>query len=135
MVDVRLTTRRDAKATRTFLGKAIEPVRLHRLVTVCIDKAPSYRRVIREINQRYDPQVDSIRHIDRKWRNDRIESDHAALKRLLGHRQSSRSLRSAEAILSGIEIIRHIERGNIHYKQPGVRGEIGALAGLFDAAA
>ena len=32
------------------------------------DKAPTYRRVIREINHRYDPHFDSIRHIDRKWR-------------------------------------------------------------------
>lgn len=42
------------------------------------------RRVIREINHRYDPHFDSIRHIDRKWRNNRIDSDHAARKRLSG---------------------------------------------------
>lgn len=30
-----------------------------------------------------------IMHIDKKWRNNRIESDHAVLKRLLGYRQTS----------------------------------------------
>ncbi|WP_289044221.1 DDE-type integrase/transposase/recombinase [uncultured Aliiroseovarius sp.] len=100
MVDFRLTARRDAKAAKAFLNKAIERVRLHRPVTIYTDNAQSYRRVIREINHRYDPHFDSIRHIGRKWRNNRIESDHAAMKRRLGYRQSFRSLRTAKATLS-----------------------------------
>ncbi|KMK64420.1 DDE domain [Puniceibacterium sp. IMCC21224] len=66
MVDFRLTARRDAKAASDFLNMAIERVRLHRPVTIVTDTADSYRRVIREINQRYDPHFDSIRHIDRE---------------------------------------------------------------------
>ena len=69
-----------------------------------------------------------IRHIHQTWRNNRIESDHAAMKRLLGYRQSFRSLRTVKATLSGIETIRIIKRGHIHYKQTGIEG-------LFDAAA
>jgi len=134
MVDFRLTARRDASAAKAFLNKAIERVRLHRPVTIVTDKAPAYRRVIREINRRYDPHFDSIRHIDRKWRNNLIESDHAAVKRLLGYRQSFRSLQSAKATLSGIETIRTIKRGHIHPKQPGVLAEIQFIARLFEAA-
>jgi IS6 family transposase len=48
MVDFRLTARRDAKAAKAFLNKAIERVRLHRPVTICTDKAYTYRRVIRD---------------------------------------------------------------------------------------
>lgn len=51
---------------------------------VFVVKAPTYRRVIRDINHRYDPHFDSIRNIDKKWRNTLIESDHAAMKRLPG---------------------------------------------------
>lgn len=76
MVDFRLTARRDAKAAKAFLGKAIERVGLHRPVTVRTDKAQAYRRVIRGISHRYDPYFNSIRHIDRKGRNNLIESDH-----------------------------------------------------------
>nr|WP_255006455.1 DDE-type integrase/transposase/recombinase [Roseovarius sp. M141] len=47
MVDFRLTARRDARAAKAFLNKAIERVRLHRPVTICTDKAQAYRRVIR----------------------------------------------------------------------------------------
>lgn len=135
MVDFRLTARRDAKAAKAFLCKAIERVRLHRPVTICTDKAHSYRRVIREINHRYDPHFDSIRHIDRKWQNNLIESDHAAMKRLLGYRQSFRSLRSAKATLSGIETIRTIKRGHVRHKTPGVQGEITFITELFQPAA
>lgn len=92
MIDFRLTAPRDAKAAKAFLNRAIERVRLHRPVTICTDKAATYRRVIREINHRYDPHFESIRHIDKKWRNNLIESDHAAMKRLLGYRQSFQSL-------------------------------------------
>lgn len=134
MIDFRLTARRDAKAARAFLRKAIERVRLHRPVTIVTDKAPTYARVIREINHRHDSHFDSIRHIDKKWRNNLIESDHAAMKRLLGYRQSFRSLRSAKATLRGIEAIRTIKRGHIHKKQSGVRGEIEFISQLFGAA-
>ena len=133
MVDFRLTAKRDARAARAFLDKAIERVRLYRPVSICTDKAHTYRRVIREINFEYDPHFESIRHIDRKWRNNRIESDHAALKRILGYRQSFRSLRTAKATLSGIETIRTIKRGHIHNKEPGVAGEIKFLSQLFGA--
>lgn len=133
MVDFRLTARRDAKAAKAFLNKAIERVRQHRPVTICTDKAQTYRRVIREINYRYDPHFDGIQHIDRKWRNNRIESDHAAMKRLLGYQQSLRSLRTAKATLSGIETIRTIKRGHVHNKQPGIQGEIQFISQLFAA--
>ncbi|MEM6339896.1 MAG: IS6 family transposase [Pseudomonadota bacterium] len=107
MVDFRLTKRRDAKAARAFLSNAIERVRLHRTVKICTDKAHTYRRVISEINHRYDPYFDSIRHIDRKWRNNLVESDHAAVKRLLGYRQSFRSLRTAKPSNAVTSITNH----------------------------
>ncbi|MEL6574171.1 MAG: DDE-type integrase/transposase/recombinase, partial [Pseudomonadota bacterium] len=98
------------------------------------DEAAQYRRVILEINHRYDPHFNNIRHIDRKWRNKLIDSDHAALKRLLGYRQSFRSLRSVKATLSGIETIRTIRPGHIQHKQQGVQGEIMFINQLFNAA-
>ena len=60
LVDFRLTARRDAKAAKAFLKKAIERVRLHRPVAICTDKAPTYRRVIKDINHHYDPHFDYI---------------------------------------------------------------------------
>jgi len=56
------------------------------------------------------------------------------LKRLLGYRQSFRSLRTAKATLSGIETFRTIKRGHIHNKQSGVKGKIDFISRLFGAA-
>src|SRR5680860_798476 len=106
LMGFRLTARRDAKAAKAFLNKAIERVRLHRPVSVCTDKAQTYRKVICEINHRYDPHFDHITHIDRKYLNNCIEGNHAALKRLFGYQQSFRSLRSAKAALAGMETFR-----------------------------
>lgn len=131
LVDFRLTARRDAKAAKAFLNKAIDRVRLHRPVSICTDKAPTYRKVIREINHGYDPHFDYITHVDRKYLNNRVESDHAALKRLIGYRQSFRSLRCTKATLLGMEAIRTIKNEHIQWKQPGVRGEISFIHKLF----
>ena len=60
MVDFRLTVRPDANAAEAFLNKAIERVRLHRLVLISTDKAQTYRRIIREISYRYDPQFGGL---------------------------------------------------------------------------
>lgn len=134
-IDFRLTARRDARAAKAFLKQAIERVRLYRSVTICPDKTPGYRKVIQGLNHRYDPHFDSIRHVDRKWENNRIESDHAALKRLLGTRQSFRSLRTAKATLMGIETIRTIKNGHIANKAAGVLGETSCVRDLFGEAA
>ncbi|MFD3189924.1 DDE-type integrase/transposase/recombinase [Sedimentitalea sp. HM32M-2] len=76
-----------------------------------------------------------IRRIDGKWGNNRTGGDHAAMKRLPGYRQGFRGLRTAKAILSGIETIRTIKPGRVHHKQPGVRGEIGLINTPFETAA
>lgn len=134
-IDFRLTARRDAKAAKAFLKQAIERICLYRPVSICTDKAPGYRKVIQDLNHGYDPHFDSITHVDRKWRNNRIEGDHAALKRLLGTRQSFRSLRSAKATLAAIEIFRSVKNGHIANRGPGVRGEIDFVRRLFRATA
>lgn len=132
LVDFRLTVRRDANAAKTLLNKAIKRVRLHRPVSITTDKSPTYPKVIRDINRRYDPNFDDIKHIDIKWQNNRIESDHAALKRLLGFPQSFRSLRTAKATLRGIEAIRTIKNQHIHNSDSGIQGEMKFVKSLFN---
>ncbi|MCJ7874854.1 DDE-type integrase/transposase/recombinase [Phaeobacter sp. J2-8] len=52
MIDFRHTARRDARAARALLNKAIAHVRLNRPVTIVTDEAHSDRRAIREINHK-----------------------------------------------------------------------------------
>ncbi len=62
-------------------------------MTICTDKAHAYRRVIREINHRYDPHLDSTRHADRKWRNNLIESSSRGTGRAFDPRELQRHLK------------------------------------------
>ena len=80
-IDFRLTAKRNAKAARAFLRQAHETVRIYAPVSITTDKAPTYTKVISELNMHGFPHEDVI-HVTRKWRNNRIESDHTALKRI-----------------------------------------------------
>jgi IS6 family transposase len=112
LVDFRLTTRRDAKAAKALLRQVIEPVRLHRPVSICTEKARTYRKVIREVNRRYDPHFDYITHIDKS-----IETT------------------ELKATLQGIKTIKTIKSGHIQNRQPGVRGKVAFIRQLFGLAA
>lgn len=81
------------------------------------------------------PRASIASRIDSKWRNNPIESDHAALMRLLRAWQSFRSLRTAKATLTGNEAIRTIKNGRIAGKAEDVLGEITFVRDLFREAA
>jgi IS6 family transposase len=56
LIDFRLTARRDAKAARAFLRQAQGRVLLYQPLTVITDKAPTFFKVIAEINQCLEPE-------------------------------------------------------------------------------
>ena len=134
LVDFRLTARRDARAARAFLKQACENARLYQPRTITTDKAHSYARVIGEIN-RFELPGEGILHINRKWENNRIESDHAALKKLTTPMRGFKSRSSAKATLRSIEAIRTIKHGHVHGKYPGVTDEIRFAESLSGLAA
>jgi len=134
LIDFRLTVRRDANATRVFLRKAMDNARLYQPLAIINDKAHSYRKVLAEFN-RHLIHGDQIRHVDRKYLNNRIEGDHSALKKLLNPMRGFKTLRSAKATLHGIETIRTIKNNHIHQRKPGPLGEIEHLHKLFGLAA
>ncbi|MCF6305290.1 MAG: transposase [Rhodobacteraceae bacterium] len=134
LIDFRLTARRDANAARAFLRQAMNNARLYQPLAMITDKAHNYRKVLAEINRYRDPS-DQIRHIDRKYLNNRIEGDHSVLKQRLNSMRGFKSLRSAKAALKGIEAIRTIKNNHIHYRNSGPRGELEHLHKLFRLAA
>ncbi|WP_299664695.1 DDE-type integrase/transposase/recombinase [uncultured Ruegeria sp.] len=66
LMDFRLNARWDAKAARAFLSKAIEKALLHRPLSIYTGKAPTYRKLIQDENQRYDPHFAIIARTDKK---------------------------------------------------------------------
>ncbi len=129
-----LTARRDAKAARAFFRQARNATRFYQPKTNIPDKAHSYAKVIAEMN-RWTMPGDAILNVDRKWQNNRIESDHAALKKLIIQMRGFKSLSSAKDSLRGIEALRMIKKGHVVNKAPGVIGEIRFVNTLFSEAA
>jgi IS6 family transposase len=134
LVDFRLTARRDAKAAKAFLRQAKDNARLYQPMTIVTDKAPTYARVIGDWNMT-NFLDDPILHVDRKWRNNIVESDHAAMKRPTTPGKGFQSLRTAKATRKGIEAIRTIKRGHVTGRQIGITGEVSFVNGLFGLAA
>lgn len=134
LIDFRLTARRNARAARAVLRQARETVRLYHPLTIVTDKAHSYARVIGEINDRLEPEH-AIRHVDRKYLNNRIESDHAVLKQRLRPMRGFQTMAGAKAALAGIETFRTIRKGQFENCETGVANEIAFVAKLFPEAA
>ena len=116
------------------MRQAQETVRLYHPLTIVTDKAHSYAKVIGEINARLGPD-DVVRHVDRKYLNNRIESDHAALKQRLRPMRGFQTLAGAKAALAGIETFRTIRKGQFENCKTGVANEIDFVAKLFPEAA
>lgn len=96
--------------------------------------ADTRNAVIGEINDQLGPE-DAIRHVDRKYLNNRIESDHAALKQRLRPMRGFQTLAGAKAALAGIETFRTIRKGQFENCESGVANEIAFVAELFPKAA
>lgn len=90
--------------------------------------------MIGEVN-RFELRGEGILRINRKWENNRIESDHAALKKLITPMRSFKLLTTAKATLHGMKAIRTIKPGHVHGKNPSVTGETRFVESLFDLAA
>ena len=73
----------------------------------------------------------AIRHVDRKYLNNRIESDYASLKRRLRPMRGFQTLVGAKAALDGIETFRTIRKGQFETCEIGVANEIDFAADLF----
>jgi len=74
-----------------------------------MDKAHRYAKVIGEINGQLGPER-AIRHVDRKYLNNRIESDHAALKQRFRPMRGAQTMAGAKAVLAGIKTFRTIRK-------------------------
>lgn len=93
----------------------------------------THPRLIGELN-RFEVPGEGALHANRKWKNNRIGSDHAALKKLITSMRGLKSLSSAKATLRVIEAIRTIKHRHVQGKGPGVTGEIRFVESLFNLA-
>jgi transposase-like protein len=104
VIDVLVSTRRDAGAARRFFTRALGlgP----RPVEVTTDHAPVYPRVLDDI-------VPPARYVTEQYANNSIEADHGRLKARLRPMRGLTRVRSARTIAAGYAFVQNLRRG--HY--------------------
>ena len=104
-IDFMLTAKRDLKAAKRFLKKAIrnngEPEK------ITIDKSGANKAGIDAINDEGQKDI-GIRQI--KYLNNIVEQDHRRIKRLVRPMMGFKSFRSAKITLAGIEILAMLKK-------------------------
>ena len=108
-VDCLLTNRRDMKAARRFLRKAIGTSGLPEKIT--IDKSGANKDVISEFNS---SEKTSIKIRQNKFLNNLIEQDHRSIKQLFKFTLGFQSFRTASITIRGFESMRIIRKKQIN---------------------
>jgi len=103
LIDVLVSTRRDAPAARALFARAL---RLGLApVEVVTDRAPVYPRVLDELA--------AARHVTERYANNAIEPDHGRLKARLRPMRGLKRLAYARTIAAGHAFAQNLRRG--HY--------------------
>ena len=134
LIDFMLSDRRNTKAARRFLAKALKIMRNWPPVSITTDKLGSYPKALRRLKRKGELK-DTVQHRTSKYLNNRIEADHGALKRLIRPTRGFQLMKTAYTTIKGFEIMRMIRRRHCTLIEPGVTGEVRFVNKLFDLAA
>lgn len=103
-------------------------------MSIVTDKAPACPAIIRA----KDPHAYSdqpIKHIDHKGSSNLIESDHAALKRIINPGRGFQSLLTGKTTIQTIEAFRTLQHGDLREQPGNAAVEVRLIKSLFNFAA
>ena len=106
VIDVLVSTRRDATAARRFFEHAIGTTRVTP-IEVTTDRAAAYPAVL-------DDLLPVTWHHTDRYGNNRVEADHGRLKARLRPMRGLKQDRSARVIIAGHAFVQNVRRG--HYE-------------------
>jgi transposase-like protein len=121
VIDVLVSTHRDAAAARAFFARALRygPAP----VEVTTDRAPVYPRVIADA-------APAARHVTERYANNAIEADHGRLKARLRPMRGLKRPASARTIAAGHAFVQNLRRG--HYEHTTELAVHDRVRGAFD---
>jgi len=111
-IDFMLSAKRNRKAAKRFLKKALSSDHNQIPRTITVDKNPAYPPAIDKLkNDRMFPRNVGIRQI--KYLNNIIEQDHRSIKRIVNPMLGFQSFHTAIKTLKGIEAMNMIKKGQV----------------------
>ena len=109
-IDFLLTARRDSKAAKRFLAKALRRSKRYVPLRINTDKNPAYGLALAEL-KREGKAPDYVKLRQVKYLNNRLESDHGKLKQLIKPTLGFQSMRTPTATTKGLEVMRMFKKG------------------------
>ena len=110
--DVYLSKTRDHKAAKRFFKKALRSFYVSKPRVITVDKNPAYPMAIEELKkEKKMPAGIQIRQV--KYLNNIVEQDHRFIKKRVRSMLGLKSFHTAKSILSGIEAMHIIKKGQV----------------------
>ena len=133
-VDFYLSETRDREAAKNFLEQALATPDNRPPHVLARDGLRSYPAAIRDLHA--EGQLDGCcRQHTRRYRNNRIESDHRHIKRRLRSMQGRRTTATARAVIQGIEGVQMIRKGQVlGITRRNLHGQAWVFGALLQAA-
>jgi transposase, IS6 family len=129
-IDFYLSLRRNAKAAKRFLKKLIKNNPSCDIKIINTDKNPAYGHAIKELKKE-GHLSHGVEHRQIKYQNNRLESDHGKLKRLIHPALGFQSMKTAYATIKGFEVMRMFKKGQFNIWMYGNRNEVTFIKQLF----
>ena len=129
-IDLMLSAKRDKKAAKRFLKKALGSKHNQIPRAMTVDKNPAYPSAVNELkNDRILPKNVGLRQI--KYLNNIIEQDHRPIKRIVRPMLGFPSFHTATKTLKGIEIMHMIKKGQVDTLNQCILNEVNFINQLF----
>jgi len=125
-IDFYLSPTRSTAMAQRFLCKALKKMKSEGGPDVInTDKNPAYGAALNSMKKSGKCEVD-VEHRQVKYLNNRLESDHGKLKRLIKPVRGFKSMKTAYATIKGFEVMRMFRKGQMRAWQrlPGIKGEV-----------
>ncbi|EJR29535.1 MULTISPECIES: IS6 family transposase [Bacillus] len=133
-IDFHLSKTRDHRAAKRFFKKALQSFYVSKPRVITVDKNPAYPIAIEELKtEKKMPVGIQIRQV--KYLNNIVEQDHRFIKKRVRSMLGLKSFRTAKSILSGIEAMHIIKKGQLILRDKSVQNEVKFIHQLFGMAA
>ncbi|MGG0726900.1 IS6 family transposase [Bacillus paramycoides] len=133
-IDSHLSKTRDHRAAKCFFKKALQPFHVSKPRVITVDENPAYPIAIEELKKEKKMPVGiQIRQI--KYLNNIVEQEHRFIKKRVRSMLGLKSFHTAKSILSGIEAMHLIKKGQLILRDKCVQNEMKFIHQLFGMAA
>ncbi len=121
-IDLYLSRKRDAKAAKHFLKKALASCHVAKLCTITVDGDKAYPVAIRELTDEKRIPHDMPLRV-KKYLNNIIEQDYRFIKKFIRNMLGLKSLRTATKMIAGIEAMHMVKKGQLKLREQSVKNQ------------